>query len=357
MTDPSPPDRPSLTERDHALAVLLGLWMIAGLFLDGWAHDNNKPETFFTPWHGILYSGFGAATVAALAVARRGRVPGRPWRATLPVGHGLTLAALGVFFLGAGGDLVWHELLGIEVGVEALISPTHLLLLGSGVVALSAPLRAAWARPGEVEPSLRRMLPTILVVALLAALIGFFLLYLSPFTNDAAGARFERPPGAAHDHPSRDARELGQLLGIASILMTSVLMAAPVHLILRRWRPPGHTFAILFGVVIGLLVALDEFAMVQMIPAAVLAGEVVDRSRRRAPGWLAAAVGVAALWTSYFALYKLGEGAVAWSAELWAGTVVLGGALAAIVGLPVSLAVPDPDAHVTSTVATIRSRR
>lgn len=41
--------------------VVFGIWMIIGLFLDGWSRNQDKPETFFTPWHGVLYSGFGAA--------------------------------------------------------------------------------------------------------------------------------------------------------------------------------------------------------------------------------------------------------------------------------------------------------
>src|SRR3546814_5696776 len=57
-------DRPSLNPRERTVAVAFGIWMVVGLFLDGWAHDNNKPESFFTPWHGVLYSGFAAATLA-----------------------------------------------------------------------------------------------------------------------------------------------------------------------------------------------------------------------------------------------------------------------------------------------------
>src|SRR3546814_17364263 len=47
-------DRPSLNPRERTVAVAYGIWMVVGLFLDGWAHDNNKPESFFTPWHGVL---------------------------------------------------------------------------------------------------------------------------------------------------------------------------------------------------------------------------------------------------------------------------------------------------------------
>ena len=53
----------TLSLRDEAVYMLCGLWMITGLYIDGWAHGAEKPETFFTPWHLVLYSGFGAAVL------------------------------------------------------------------------------------------------------------------------------------------------------------------------------------------------------------------------------------------------------------------------------------------------------
>lgn len=194
---------PVLDRRDQMLAVAFGGWMLIGLFIDGWAHDNNRPETFFTPWHGILYSGFAASAANAAWAVRRHRTPGRRWRDSVPAGHGLTLVALAVFGAGAVGDLVWHEALGVEVGVEALLSPTHLLLLAGGLVLLTGPLREAWRSAGH-PPSLRAFLPPLLSVTFAIAVIGFFLVYLSPFVNRTAGAGFERSPGQPHDHPATD---------------------------------------------------------------------------------------------------------------------------------------------------------
>src|SRR5919108_1454852 len=51
------------------LVVLSSLWLFTGLYLDGWAH-NNIPEqidSFFTPWHMVLYSGY-AVSAAILGV-------------------------------------------------------------------------------------------------------------------------------------------------------------------------------------------------------------------------------------------------------------------------------------------------
>lgn len=327
---------PALGHRDQLLAALFGLWMIVGLFLDGWAHDNQKPESFFTPWHGVLYSGFTVAGLFAVHRAWRGRVPGRPWQETMPRGHGLTLAALGVFAAAALGDLVWHQVLGIEVGLEALLSPTHLLLMASGLVALSAPVRAAWSEP-EAAPSLRTFLPVALATTLVTALVAFFLSFFSPFSNNAGGTAFVRFPGQVHTHPSADVRELQQLLGVGSILLMSVVLAGAAAFLLRRWRVPAGTFTLLFGLVVLLFVGTDEFAQPLVVLAGLAAGATGDLlAHRRLPPAGVCGAAVAVLWLAYFGLYALDEGPVAWAAELWAGSAFLGALLAVGIGLLVT---------------------
>jgi len=332
--------RPTLTRRDHVLAVVFGFWAIVGLFLDGWAHDNAKPESFFTPWHGILYSGFAAAAAAAGWAVLRNRAPGRPWREAVPEGHGVTLAALGVFAAGAVGDLVWHEALGIEVGVEALLSPTHLVLMVGGLVALTEPARRAWGGSDAAPPSLVGFLPVVLSATLALAVVGFFLAYLSPFVNDAAGSAFVRGPDVPHEHPANDPDELLQMLGIASILTTTVLVAVAASGLRRRWSTPDGTFAVLLGVSTLLFVGLDEFRQAPVVLAGVAAGVVMDRLRHR-PAWIAVPAGTTVLWLGYFGIYAVVEGGVAWSAELWSGTVVLSAVLAGAIAAVASVGTPS----------------
>ena len=40
---------------------------------------------------------------------------------------------------GAIGDMFWHIIFGIEVSIDALLSPTHLLLLIGALLILSGP--------------------------------------------------------------------------------------------------------------------------------------------------------------------------------------------------------------------------
>lgn len=334
MTTESDSGRGSpLTRREWLLGVAVGLWMVVGLFLDGLAHDDGRPESFFTPWHGVLYSGFAAAVAVAAAVSLRRRVPGRSLVATLPPGHGLTVIGLLGFGVGGLADLVWHETFGIEVGAEALLSPSHLLLLVSGLVALSAPVRDVWRSPSTAEPTFGELLPAILTLALMTAVSGFFLAYLSPFVNDAAGQAFD-PRVVPHEHPSSDPRELRQLLGLSSILMTTIVLATAMELVLARWRrPPTGTLAVLLAGSVTLLVALDEFDEAALILVAAGAGLAADWLVHRHGRTTATPAAIAILWTGYFGTYQLLEEGVAWSAELLGGAIALSALMSFALGL------------------------
>ena len=41
----------------------------------------------------------------------------------------------------------WHTILGVETGLDALLSPTHLLLFIGMAAILTTPVRAAWLDP------------------------------------------------------------------------------------------------------------------------------------------------------------------------------------------------------------------
>src|SRR5438045_4043398 len=118
----------------------LGAWLLAGIYLDGWAHNHIHVETFFTPWHAVLYSGFLANAIYFALVMLRGRRTGNSWRGAVPSGY--SFAALGVLLFGISGigDLIWHSIFGIEVSVSAGFSPPHLgIMVGTGLI-VSGPL-------------------------------------------------------------------------------------------------------------------------------------------------------------------------------------------------------------------------
>lgn len=150
----------------------------------------------------------------------------------------------------------------------------------------------------------------------------------SPPRRRAGTTRFDRLPDAVHDRPSTDPAEL-QLLGIASIPTTTVLLAVPVHLFLRRSRPPPRSCTALLGLSVTLLVALDTFDAAPVV----LAGVTADGMVRRAHPAVAVGVATTVLWLAYFEIYEAVGPGVAWSAELWTGTAVVAGLIAIGVGL------------------------
>jgi hypothetical protein len=203
---------------DWAMAILSALF-VGGLFLDGWAHTHGRvDQSFFTPWHAVFYAGYAMTASALVASLLRNHARGCPWQLALPVGYGLS--GLGALIFAAGGvtDLIWHTIFGIEAGVEALLSPTHLVLaLGLGLIA-SGPVRAAWRRS---EPGLgwAAQGPMLLALTSTLSVLTFFTEYAHPLVYAAAGR--------GHPHGGAEG------LGVASVLLQTALLMAIVLLTAR----------------------------------------------------------------------------------------------------------------------------
>ena len=327
-----------LTRNEELLGMVFGLWAIIGLFFDGWAHSHQRPDSFFTPWHAVLYSGFTSAGAWSLWAVWRRRKPSRSLLEVVPPGHLATLAGFVVFGIGAVGDLVWHEVLGVEVSTEALLSPTHLLLLSGGAIALSAPLRRA-LRSGTTEVPWKEFLPALLSLTLLTSVGAFFLGYVSPFGSTAVA--FPTVTTHTHDFSNLSPDVAGQLRenwALGSFLVTTVVLVFPALLARGRWKTPRGAFLFMYTFLFSLQVGLGEFEQWPMIGVGLLLGVVVDASMRRSvPPWLLGALIPLSAWSAYFLLFELQTG-VGWSPELWAGvtllSALLGGLLGSLVGDP-----------------------
>jgi hypothetical protein len=333
-------DRPRTTHRQDLVTVLLATWLIAGIGLDGWAHSNlleGQQESFFTPWHGVFYSGFAATTLWVLWLVGKRRAHHAAWTQAVPRGYGLGLVGVAVFAVGGVGDLLWHQAFGIETGIAALLSPTHLLLFLGVALLLLAPFRAAWSSPQPPPAGLLGVVPAFLSITLLTALVAFFFQYGSLFAIDLAFSSSEfvrvpqgQPPQLAGVFEAW-ANDL-QKNGIMAALLTSVILVAPVLLLLRRWRLPFGAATILFVVVATIIVALDGFRAWENLLGAAAAGVVVDVAIARlrpAADRVGAFRAVGSLipmavigCTFLAAVWRFGLG---WPAELWTGTVVFGG--------------------------------
>jgi hypothetical protein len=318
-----PEPRVFATRVDDAVAGLFGGWMLIGLFVDGWAHRNQKPETFFTPWHGLLYSGFMASAVWMLMVVRRHQRPGISIRHTVPVGYGFRSVGVGVFGVGAILDLIWHQVFGVEANIEALLSPTHLVLLGGGLLMAVGPIVSTLAREGRNQkPTWGSTGPIVGTVAFVTALLQFFFMYLSPYDRGI----YER----FTDETVR---------GIGAIVVFTMITTLALLFVIRRILVPRGAFVMLLFVPALAQTVLTSFDTAPRLlgpaAAALLAeltwGRVARTSaaaRRYAiPAWIAVLTLVT--WFGMFIGVELKDG-IGWSVHLWTGAPVLAALLAGL---------------------------
>lgn len=337
-------EHPRTGRRDDLITALFSAWLLIGLFIDGWAHNNLQAlETFLTPWHAALYSGFLATAIWTGWLVFRGMRRGLTAPAAIPVGYGLGVVGAIAFGVAGVADFIWHSLLVIEVSIEALLSPPHLVLLTAGLLMATSPLRAAWSSIDPRTISWRRFLPPLLSLTLTTATVAFFFQYVSAFLNRYATVL--DPAALARLPVGSVTPEASQIIGIMSVLVTNLILLAPMLLLLRRWQPPFGSVTLLFTAVGAMMASQHEFEVGVTVLAALVGGfsaDVLIRRYRLSPDrpgpYRVVAMAVpGVLWTTHFALLDLQFG-LAWVIELWAGTIVL----AVLSGLALSLLMTPP---------------
>ncbi len=342
---------PTMKEKSQAVSnlgfdwvmVVVSIWWLGGLFIDGWAHSNiPQLETFFTPWHAVFYSGYLAVAFTLLtqillnlrqsALSDGGTTPslvklvreslrGNRWRRAIPSGYELSVLGLAIFGVSGIGDLTWHLVFGIERGTEALLSPTHLgLAMGIGL-ALTGPLRAAWRRTGGT-PSWRQLGPAILSLTFTFSLLTFFTAYASPLVTPW--------PIIDSGHSATS--------GITDILLITALTMSIVLLAVRRWRLPFGTFTFMLGLNGALMVVFHPDSLLVSVPTALLGGLAADIMYRLIQPSLdqPASVRLFAFVVPllFYALYFIDlqivgpaifQSGILWSVPFWAGAPVIAG--------------------------------
>ena len=308
---------------DRAFVVVAG-WLMTGVFLDAWAHISRLPDSFWTPWHGVLYSGLLAC--GAFLLLARG-VERRIGRRLLADGYGLSLAGFALGALGGVADAVWHTLFGVEFDIDAAVSPSHLVIAAAILLVVTGPVRAAWSRRSFGLPAALGLLYGISIITIIVD-------YAQPF-------------GQLYGTGRAPAGEIGQLqqtvalfafIAYAALLSGTSLAALRAGPVAPAWfglvaggnmaaltlvngpLHPGATALLLF-------VALASAALITAA-AAVL---------RPAPGRIAAtrAFAFAAPALSYAAYAVAVTAGVGtwWTPTFWSGLVAIGG----LAGLLVSV--------------------
>ena len=317
--------------RADVVTGLLGLWMTLGSYVDGWAHTHliSTQESFLTPWHGILYSGWLGA--AAWIYLNRDR-------------PGYRLGLYGAIGFGVGGlfDMIWHAAFGIESNAEALISPAHLFLLASHLLIISTPLRAAWSSEARRRLTWREFAPIALSVVAGIGALCFIVMYGSPFNDYLPSETF------ADGSFGRETRyRLAQKGGILTFYVTTLLFVTPLLAVLKRWRPPFGTATLALGLPAIGIMAIDPLLLgapmlaVSGVAAGLLADVLIhemDPSPERRRQYLAfgAAVPIPLVVLSLVAIEM--EWGLGWGINLVTGSVIL----SSLIGFGLALALAAP---------------
>ena len=315
-------ERRRATPTEDLVTTILMAVMTAGLFLDGWSHNNNPAaESFLSPSHYLLYASFSVTTVWILWITFQ-----RPSRslAAIPVGYGLGIAGIGIFLLGGVGDAIWHSVFTFEVSIDALLSPTHVLLFIGGLLIGTSPLRSAWHRPDPDPMTLTVMATPVVSMALAAASVGFFFQYASGFNTTAPAVEYL---------PVKNVVDPQAALGIAGIMLTNLILLGALLLLVRRWKVPFGAATIVIGLHAATLQVLREFQVAEIIIGALLAGLAADAliAKMRPSLTRISALRVTAavipmfIWGSFFVFFELGS-RVLWPPELWGGAILFASA-------------------------------
>jgi hypothetical protein len=249
-----------------------------------------------------------------------------------------------------GADLMWHELLGIETTTDIFFSPSHLGLIASMVVILTSPLRAAWGDPHlPARPSLRALLPGVSTLAFATSLVLLFLSY--------GNALFFSPRRIVENFSTAGDGSAAMLAG--HIVLSNIVLLAPVLLLARRWHVPPGAATICYTVSALISATLTSFERLTTPLTIVAAGVAVDllarwlrpTAQRRTAFWAFGAAAGFVTWALYLGVASVTEGRLPAVIEFWTGmpviTALLGWLLAALM-LPNALPASGPAQEITA---------
>jgi len=339
----------------------MGAYMVLlclGSSLDNWAHFHGKvDQSFFTPWHAVLYGMMALMGTVLGPTAFSNRKKGFAWQRSLPQGYVVSLLGVGLFIVAGLIDLCWHLMFGIEFDTAAYISPPHLFLLTSGILAGTGPVRSAWYR---LTPSTARgwrtLGPMLLSAASAVAALAMFTVFASPMVDTFAAKNPHQVTmaftnmvytnsGATNGMGHGDMSSFEQALGVAEVIVQTVLLMSFTLLLLRIWRLPfgSLTLLIAFPSALQALMADNYWLIAGATITGLMADLIVRRLRSPLAGRALYIVGasVPAIYVAtMFTTFWLTVG-TDWPATLLVGTTIY----AAVTGLLLAFLLDWPLRH------------
>lgn len=336
----SPPSKPRpASGAENLVGAVIALFTVSAVHFDGRVHWLDLPDSFFTTWHAALYGGLTMYIVfLAMLVVRRSRGVGdvSPSFNLLPDGYKTAAVGAGIFVVGGLADMVWHVAFGIEQGIDALLSPSHLILLTGAALMFSGPILAAHRGPDRDLLSMRiAATGAALAVSLVAA---FALSYLSGFVSVAPTFAVGHYPEGTAAHLANESRAS---LGLAGFLVKALVIALPIaFLSISGGVVPGTaTIFLTVHATLALLIVnfstygaklvLVVFTAGLLVDLAIQLTQAVIANGRIRASVIAATVSVGLLWSQLVSVAWLST--LRWSVEMNVGVVVLASAIGAAI--------------------------
>jgi hypothetical protein len=269
-----PAHRPStFSARERWTLVGASAWLVTGLQLDAFAHSTIPDlETFWTPWHAVLYSGIAACGLTLLWLLRP-RLPEVPtYRSLLtetPRALQLPVVGMALLLVGGGIDTLWHNLFGIEKGLEIFFSPSHyFIIIGMVLVACGPALMLA-------ASSVRRLTGADTVMVVISALLASLPAHI--FSEHASA--LEEPLLGTGDSPMKTYSLDGQMMH--GYIGSTILLLVPVLVLARRWSlPAGAPTVLVTFPAMMITVVLGEPANIWLPATIAVATAVVEVAAR-----------------------------------------------------------------------------
>ncbi len=300
----------TVSKRFHFYFALLGFAFVSGIYLDGWAHNQGVvDDSFFTPYHGVMYSAYLIVFALLVFMLWRNVSRGYSWAKALPRGYQLALAGAVLFGMAGFGDMLWHETFGIEEGMEALLSPTHLGLGVGAFLVATAPLRAFWH--SREKATWRNMLPTLLGLTAGLSMMTFFTMYVywASFPYILIFDRYNK--------------NYISVIGLLMAVLPALMMLGFILFLLRRWQLPfgALTFVFVMNTALTVWLRWEDFSTLPLtaiaMPLAGLVGDILLRSSQRSMKlWLFSFV-VPFVFTLAYMIALQVNGSTAYGQDLW----------------------------------------
>jgi hypothetical protein len=271
-TQPAPIGSASFTARERWVLLVASAWLVIGLQLDAYAHATTPElETFWTPWHGVLYSGIAASGFTLLWIMRS-RLPGVPtYQSVLALPNALRIPLFGMAFLlvGGGVDTLWHNVFGIVRDMEIFVSPSHeFIILGMVLVAMGPALMLATGPERRLSVGGGFLVAVSTLFSVLP--VHIYSLHASAIGFRHLGSDMDPVPIYSPD---------AQL--IHGYVFSTVLLLLPFIVIGRRWPLPIGLPSILVAIIAVLMHLMfdseDPWWPALAVAGAAIAAEIVLR--------------------------------------------------------------------------------